>query len=111
MQLEQSLQSHIAEAACFQSAAAQTTTASQAELHRLEQQAKALQQDLVAARTRTDEERAQTKQLASALTAACEEYQVSISIDRGDVDTARVLQTLLAHEEGQIRPQMGLGSF
>ena len=76
LQLEQSLQAHIAEAAHVQSASAQTVTASQAELHRLEQQAKALQQDLVAARTRMDEERSQTKQLASALATAHEEHQV-----------------------------------
>lgn len=75
-QLEQSLQSHMADSARFNSAAAQTAKASQADLQRLEKQAKALQQDLQAARSSTNEDRAQIKQLASALTAAHDEYQV-----------------------------------
>lgn len=75
-QLEQSLQSHMAEVARTSTATVQSAAACQAEMHRLESQAKALQQDLLAARSRADEERAQTKQLASALTAAHDEYQV-----------------------------------
>lgn len=75
-QLEQSIQSHRTDTAHATSMAAQAAAASQADLHRLEQNAKALQQELQAARIRTDEDRAQIKQLATALTAAHDEYQV-----------------------------------
>ena len=74
--LEQSLQQQTAEMTRMSSTSSQAAAASTAELHRLTQQAEAMQQHLCIANSRIEEERAQSKQLAAALTAAQHDYQV-----------------------------------
>lgn len=74
--MEQSLQQQTAEVTRLSSTAVQTAATSQVEVHRLEQQAQALQQQLANANSVIQEERVQCRQMASALTVAQQDYQV-----------------------------------